>query len=166
MLDQLFLFGYCRLDMPNVLAVAGPNSKYKLPDATPAGFWAGLWHGISLRFSFGSACSSPAFGSTKPTTRDGDTISGSSSVSALGHRITKQVGQCTTPITKEPVTAARKDRRSAAARGLPSPAVRAVPSGWASARPPKPDIPRSTDAVCRRSSCRRAASRRCPPACR
>ncbi|MGA7239129.1 MAG: hypothetical protein WBY44_25840 [Bryobacteraceae bacterium] len=32
--------------MANVLAVAGPNSKYKLPDATPAGFWAGLWHGM------------------------------------------------------------------------------------------------------------------------
>lgn len=32
--------------MPNVLAVAGPNSKYNLPGATPAGFWAGLWHGI------------------------------------------------------------------------------------------------------------------------
>ena len=32
--------------MPNVLAIAGSNSKYKLPDAIPAGFWAGLWHGI------------------------------------------------------------------------------------------------------------------------
>jgi hypothetical protein len=32
--------------MPNVLAIAGSNSKYKLPGATPAGFWAGLWHGM------------------------------------------------------------------------------------------------------------------------
>lgn len=32
--------------MPNILAIAGSNSKYKLPDAIPAGFWAGLWHGI------------------------------------------------------------------------------------------------------------------------
>jgi hypothetical protein len=32
--------------MANILAVAGPNSKYKLPNAVPAGFWAGLWHGI------------------------------------------------------------------------------------------------------------------------
>lgn len=32
--------------MANVLAIAGPNSKYKLPDASPAGFWAGLWHGM------------------------------------------------------------------------------------------------------------------------
>lgn len=32
--------------MANILAVAGSNSKYKLPGATPAGFWAGLWHGI------------------------------------------------------------------------------------------------------------------------
>ena len=26
--------------------VAGPNSKFKLPGAKPAGFWVGLWHGI------------------------------------------------------------------------------------------------------------------------
>ncbi len=32
--------------MANILAVAGPNSKYKLPGARPAGFWAGLWHGL------------------------------------------------------------------------------------------------------------------------
>jgi len=32
--------------MPNILAIAGPNSKYKLPGATPAGFWAGFWHGM------------------------------------------------------------------------------------------------------------------------
>ena len=32
--------------MPNILAIAGPNSKYQAPGATPAGFWAGLWHGI------------------------------------------------------------------------------------------------------------------------
>ena len=32
--------------MPNVLAIAGSDSKYKLPGATPAGFWAGLWHGF------------------------------------------------------------------------------------------------------------------------
>jgi hypothetical protein len=32
--------------MANILAIPGPNSKYRLPNATPAGFWAGLWHGI------------------------------------------------------------------------------------------------------------------------
>jgi len=32
--------------MANMLAVAGPNSKYKLPEAKPAGFLIGLWHGI------------------------------------------------------------------------------------------------------------------------
>ena len=32
--------------MANVLAVAGPNSKYKLPNSPPAGFLAGLWHGL------------------------------------------------------------------------------------------------------------------------
>ena len=32
--------------MANALAVAGPNSKYSLPGAEPAGFLAGLWHGL------------------------------------------------------------------------------------------------------------------------
>jgi hypothetical protein len=31
--------------MPNILAIAGPNSKYALPNSPPAGFLAGLWHG-------------------------------------------------------------------------------------------------------------------------
>ena len=35
-------FGRGDVIMANVLAVAGPNSKYKLPDAQPAGFWHGL----------------------------------------------------------------------------------------------------------------------------
>ena len=38
--------------MANILAVAGPNSKYKLPEANPAGFWVGLWHGIILPLTF------------------------------------------------------------------------------------------------------------------
>ena len=38
--------------MVNKLAVAGPNSKYKLPDAEPAGFWAGFWHGAILPIAF------------------------------------------------------------------------------------------------------------------
>jgi len=38
--------------MANILAVAGPNSKYQLPDAKPAGFWAGFWHGLILPFTF------------------------------------------------------------------------------------------------------------------
>jgi hypothetical protein len=32
--------------MANILCVAGSGSKYQEPGATPAGFWAGLWHGI------------------------------------------------------------------------------------------------------------------------
>jgi hypothetical protein len=32
--------------MANPLCVAGANSKYEQPGATPAGFWAGLWHGL------------------------------------------------------------------------------------------------------------------------
>ncbi len=38
--------------MANILAVAGPNSKFQQPDAKPAGFWAGLWHGIILPITF------------------------------------------------------------------------------------------------------------------
>jgi hypothetical protein len=38
--------------MANVLAVAGPNSKYQLPGAAPAGFWAGFWHGIICQITF------------------------------------------------------------------------------------------------------------------
>ena len=38
--------------MANKLAVAGPNSVFKEPDAKPAGFWAGLWHGTILPFTF------------------------------------------------------------------------------------------------------------------
>ena len=38
--------------MANVFAVAGPNSKYKLPDAHPAGFWAGFWHGLIVPITF------------------------------------------------------------------------------------------------------------------
>lgn len=38
--------------MPNFLSVAGPNSKYKLRGAHPAGFLAGLWHGIILPIVF------------------------------------------------------------------------------------------------------------------
>ncbi|MEJ8553562.1 hypothetical protein [Tepidibacter sp. Z1-5] len=38
--------------MANILSIAGPNSKYKLPDARPAGFLAGLWHGIIVPITF------------------------------------------------------------------------------------------------------------------
>src|SRR5690606_10050753 len=31
---------------PNILSVAGPNSKYNRKGVPPAGFWAGVWHGI------------------------------------------------------------------------------------------------------------------------
>lgn len=38
--------------MANVLAVAGPGSKYQIPGAAPAGFWAGLWHGFISPITF------------------------------------------------------------------------------------------------------------------
>jgi len=38
--------------MANILAIAGPNSKYQQPDAEPAGFLAGLWHGLIAPITF------------------------------------------------------------------------------------------------------------------
>lgn len=38
--------------MVNKLAVAGPDSKFKLPDARPAGFWVGYWHGMIAPITF------------------------------------------------------------------------------------------------------------------
>jgi hypothetical protein len=38
--------------MANALAVAGPNSKYQQSGAKPAGFWAGLWHGLISPITF------------------------------------------------------------------------------------------------------------------
>ena len=38
--------------MANILAIAGANSKYKLPNARQAGFWAGLWHGLIAPLTF------------------------------------------------------------------------------------------------------------------
>jgi hypothetical protein len=38
--------------MANKLAVAGPNSKWSLPDAEPAGFWPGFWHGLIAPITF------------------------------------------------------------------------------------------------------------------
>ena len=36
----------------NILALAGPDSKYQIPGARPAGFWAGLWHGVICPIAF------------------------------------------------------------------------------------------------------------------
>jgi hypothetical protein len=38
--------------MMNRLAVAGPNSRYALKDVQPAGFLAGVWHGIIAPITF------------------------------------------------------------------------------------------------------------------
>jgi hypothetical protein len=46
--------------MANILAIAGPASKYKLPNATPAGFWAGLWRGIIAPLLFWVSLISPS----------------------------------------------------------------------------------------------------------
>lgn len=38
--------------MANALAVPGPNSINQQPGAAPAGFLAGLWHGLILPIAF------------------------------------------------------------------------------------------------------------------
>jgi len=38
--------------MCNSFSVAGPNSKYKLPNAYSAVFLTGLWHGLILPITF------------------------------------------------------------------------------------------------------------------
>lgn len=38
--------------MANILAVAGPNSRYQTPGTRPAGFLAGFWHGLILPITF------------------------------------------------------------------------------------------------------------------
>ena len=48
--------------MANKLAVAGPDSKYKLPDAEPAGFWAGFWHGSIMPITFIVSLFNPGVG--------------------------------------------------------------------------------------------------------
>lgn len=46
----------------NRLSAAGPNSKYKLPGAEPAGFWAGLWHGLIAPVTFVVSLVNPSVG--------------------------------------------------------------------------------------------------------
>jgi len=38
--------------MVNKWAVAGENSRFKQPEAKPAGFWAGFWHGNIAAITF------------------------------------------------------------------------------------------------------------------
>jgi hypothetical protein len=36
----------------NILAMGGPGSIYQVVGAQPAGFWAGLWHGLICPITF------------------------------------------------------------------------------------------------------------------
>jgi len=36
----------------NILAIAGPGSKYQVPGARAAGVWAGVWHGLICPITF------------------------------------------------------------------------------------------------------------------
>jgi hypothetical protein len=38
--------------MANVLALGGPGSRYQVPGTPPAGFLAGLWHGLITPITF------------------------------------------------------------------------------------------------------------------
>jgi len=38
--------------MTNILAVGGPGSRYQLAGVAPAGFWAGVWHGMISPITF------------------------------------------------------------------------------------------------------------------
>jgi hypothetical protein len=46
--------------MANILAVAGPGSKYSVAGAKAAGFWAGFWHGLICPFTFLVSLFSPS----------------------------------------------------------------------------------------------------------
>ena len=48
--------------MANKFGVAGPDSKYKEPEAEPAGFWAGVWHGSIMPITFFVSLFKPGVG--------------------------------------------------------------------------------------------------------
>jgi hypothetical protein len=92
--------GYRGMTMVNILAIAGSSSKYKLPDATPAGFWAGLWHGIIAPLLFWISLFSLAFAYKKPIRKAVDTTSDFYLAWARGHHILKLATPCKTLRTK------------------------------------------------------------------
>jgi hypothetical protein len=75
--------------MANILAIAGPDSKYKLPNATPAGFWAGLWHGIIAPLLFRVSLISPSVRVYETNNKGRRYDLGFSSAWEPGHRILK-----------------------------------------------------------------------------
>lgn len=38
--------------MANPMGLAGPGSRWQNPLVDPAGFWAGLWHGVIMGVAF------------------------------------------------------------------------------------------------------------------
>jgi len=48
--------------MINMLSIGGPESKYSVPGAEPAGFLAGFWHGLICPFTFIGSLFSPGVG--------------------------------------------------------------------------------------------------------
>lgn len=45
--------------MANIFSLPGPNSKYKLPGAKPAGFLGGIWHGLAAVVTFAISLFNP-----------------------------------------------------------------------------------------------------------
>jgi len=52
--------------MPNRFFIAGKNSLFQQPGADPAGFFAGLWHGIILPIAFIVSLFNPEVGIYEP----------------------------------------------------------------------------------------------------
>jgi hypothetical protein len=57
--------------MTNKFGLAGPDSKFKQPEAEPAGFWAGLWHGSILPIAFVASLFKPGVGIYETHNRGG-----------------------------------------------------------------------------------------------
>jgi hypothetical protein len=82
----------------NILAVAGPGSKYQLPGARPAGFWAGLWHGLICPITFIVSLFTPNVRIYETRNRGrlydfGFLIGVSSAFGSSGHQATKGVSR-------------------------------------------------------------------------
>jgi len=83
--------------MANVLAIAGPNSRYKLAGAPRAGFWAGFWHGLLAPLTFIISLFNPKVGIYETTNRGclydfGFLLGVSAAFGGGGSEVTRQTG--------------------------------------------------------------------------
>ena len=86
--------------MTNKFYVAGRDSRFKLPDAKPAGFWAGLWHGSILPLAFIASLFKPGVGIYETHNNGGwynfGFVLGASSALGGGSKVKIQTGDGTT----------------------------------------------------------------------